>query len=86
MEALEELTPEKVRNLTRAEARELYEERNLLIRRLQDEMELLRPIAWPPEVSACPKCKGKIKPMPRGGYFCIECGFRHGLTEIIVGS
>ena len=87
MEALEELTPEKVKNLTKAEAKELYVERNHLITRLRAEMDLLRPMAWPPErFTQCPRCKGKkITSMPKGGYLCA-CGHRFGISEIIVGS
>ena len=47
MESLEELTQERIKDLSQVEARALYDERNLLQSRLRQEMQMLMPIAFP---------------------------------------
>ena len=48
MESLEELTPERVKGLTQAEARALFDERNALIGHIRQELQMLAPKAFPP--------------------------------------
>ena len=83
MDALEELTETRIKELSPREAEELYNERNLLQSRLRKEMALLRQRFAPIQVSQpkCPCCAGKTVPMGRGGWLCEECGFRWGKPE-----
>jgi hypothetical protein len=75
MESLEELTPERVKDLSREEAQILYEERNSIIARLKTEMELLHKRIWEePEGGKCPHCGGSDLMAQRGGrFFCRSC-------------
>lgn len=88
MEPLEELTPEMVARLTRTEARDLIEQRKTIIEKLKHEVNLLTPVAYPNDVpKKCRICGSRLLiTMPKGGYLCRDCGFRHSVSEIIVGS
>lgn len=88
MEALEELTRERVNDLSLEEAKVLFEEREILVSRVRSEMDLLRGKIWPAEKEErCERCGStNLRFLARGGYFCRKCGFRHGLSDIIVGS
>lgn len=84
MEALEELTVEKVKDLTMGEAQEMYEERKALISRIRTEMEILTEKIQPGrptvrQVLECEKCTSKnIRYRTNGTYFCPKCGYSSG--------
>jgi len=79
-EALEELTPEQVKHLSKLEARELFDDRQILVNRLRKEMDLLKEVIWPvPKITTCEKCGSKnIHLRQNGTYWCL-CGFSSGL-------
>ena len=84
MEAMEELTPIFVRDLTREQAQELLNDRQLLISRLRTEIDMLKEKIWPGEpkirqVLECENCHStNIRPRTNGTYFCAKCGFSNG--------
>jgi predicted transcriptional regulator of viral defense system len=84
MEALEELTAEKVKALTMEEAQELFEERKSLISRIRTENEILMEKIKPGKpmirtVPECEKCSSKnLRYRTNGTYFCPKCGYSSG--------
>lgn len=85
MEAVEEITPVVVKDLTREQAQELLNDRQLLIGRLRVEIDLLTERIWPDKPSIkhtieCEICKSKnIRFRTNGTYFCPKCGFSSGI-------
>jgi hypothetical protein len=91
MEALEELDPVEIREMTREHAQELFEERNTLVSRLRIEMDLLKEKIWPEAKNQIPlqcECCGStnLDPRVKGGYFCRKCGFRKRPVSSIIGA
>ena len=84
IDALEELTPERVKDLTQAEAKALYDERKAVRHKMICEMEMLAPIAFPPKkpapvIDADESQKGGVyrkasSYKPSGGKKCPHCG------------
>ena len=82
MEALEELTPEHVKDLTREQAQDLWNARNVVQSRIRMEMELLREKIWPDAGKTkleCESCGSRnIRYRRNKTYFCLKCGFSSG--------
>jgi len=84
MEAMEEITPVFVKDLTREQAQELLNDRQLLVSRLRTEIDLLKEKIWPElkikQVLECEVCHStNIRPRTNGTYFCAKCGFSSGV-------
>jgi hypothetical protein len=87
MESLEEITPERIRDLTQIEAKTLWDERNLLQGKIRQEMQMLVPKAFPPgktplinaeqpTKSHCSSCgSDDLMKMQRGYVFCRKCHY-----------
>ena len=86
--AIEEVTPVYVKDLTREQAQELYQEYNILQSKIRTVMEILKEKTWSgtpkiQEKGRCERCSStNIRPRVNGTYFCANCGFR----TVIVGK
>ena len=88
---MEEITPLQVHEMTREQAQELWNERQMLIGRIRAEMDLLRGKIWPgePKIQGVTECQAhldggglcgskNLRFRTNGTYFCGKCGFSSG--------